>query len=79
MIRTVSLAAMELAIINSRVGDEVEMMCVRNGWPKSVGISSGYQVFDHESDMTAAEFRRVIDNLMYSEKQQHHMTNNIHE
>ncbi|MCR4694663.1 MAG: GGDEF domain-containing protein [Pseudobutyrivibrio sp.] len=76
---TDNTSKLELAIINSRVGDEVEMMCVRNGWPKTVGISSGYQVFDHESDMTAPEFQRVIDTLMYSEKQQHHMTNYIHE
>ena len=44
----------------------------RNSWPSGVDVSCGFQKYDANTAMTAKQFQKTIDNLMYLEKQKHH-------
>ncbi len=49
----------------------------RYGWPNNVDISCGFQNYDHSSGMTAPQFQKLIDGLMYEEKQEHHKNDRL--
>ena len=44
----------------------------KNGWPDGVDVSCGFRKYDANSAMTAKQFQKMIDKLMYIEKQKHH-------
>ena len=44
----------------------------RYNWPKNVGVSCGYEEYNHGSGVDLMEFQQTIDRLMYIEKQKHH-------
>ncbi|MCR4831303.1 MAG: GGDEF domain-containing protein [Pseudobutyrivibrio sp.] len=51
---------------------QIAKMRIRNKWPSGVDVSCGFQKYDPNSAMTAAQFQKTIDRLMYLEKQEHH-------
>ena len=55
-----------------RLHDEISRLRKKNGWPKAVDISCGYRVYDCKSGVSAEDFQKQIDKLMYEEKQIHH-------
>ena len=54
------------------VRDYVAKQSARNNWSQGVGISCGFQSYNHDSSLTAKQFQELIDKLMYVEKQSHH-------
>lgn len=55
-----------------RTRNTLEMLKLKLGWDKSVGISCGYKVYDPSSEQAVKEFTSGIDALMYQEKLEHH-------
>ncbi|MCR4566865.1 MAG: diguanylate cyclase [Pseudobutyrivibrio sp.] len=55
-----------------KIHDEIARLRKKNGWSDNVDVSCGYRVYEYDSGMTAEEFQKQIDELMYDEKQQHH-------
>jgi diguanylate cyclase (GGDEF)-like protein len=67
-------------VINERVGevrDELEVYKRKYNWPETVGISCGYHIYDHSSHLSARRVRDIIDEKMYSEKQEHHRNDEV--
>lgn len=63
------------AEIQERIGeirDEIAVLRRRRAWPKHVDISCGYEIYDHNKQISAKKFQEMIDDKMYAEKQQHH-------
>ncbi|MBR5636997.1 MAG: GGDEF domain-containing protein [Pseudobutyrivibrio sp.] len=44
----------------------------KKGWDPDVGVSCGYEIYNHRKNITREQFTENIDTLMYSEKQEHH-------
>ena len=66
---------MDMNQINEKIDEvrsQVEKQSARNNWPQGVGISCGFQSYNHDSSLTAKQFQELIDKLMYVEKQSHH-------
>ena len=66
---------MDMNQINEKIDEvrsQVEKQSARNNWPHGVGISCGFQSYNHDSSLTAKQFQELIDKLMYVEKQAHH-------
>ena len=54
------------------VRDAVARLRRKNGWAEQFDISCGYEVYHHENLVSAKQFQKQIDRLMYVEKQEHH-------
>ena len=61
--------------VKERVGeirDEIAVLRRRRGWPRHVDVSCGYEIYDHNKQISAKRFQEIIDEKMYAEKEQHH-------
>jgi diguanylate cyclase (GGDEF)-like protein len=45
----------------------------RNGWTEQIDVSCGYSIYDPDDALSAEVFQEIIDELMYREKQLHHL------
>lgn len=59
----------DLEIIVNRIKIAVESFNESTNQPYRLGFSMGYAVYDYNSHMTAEEFQKYIDTLMYENKQ----------
>lgn len=58
----------DLEIIVNRIKIAVETFNESSNQPYKLGFSMGYSVYDYNSHMTAEEFQKHIDTLMYENK-----------
>ncbi|MBR1623752.1 MAG: diguanylate cyclase [Pseudobutyrivibrio sp.] len=66
------ISEMDLASRIKEVHKALTKMRRKNSWPDGVDVSCGFQKYDANSAMTAKQFQKMIDKLMYIEKQEHH-------
>ena len=71
---TDKVSTAELEILIERCRNKISHVRDKRGWDKGVDISCGYKVYEHGSGLSREEFSANIDELMYIQKQQHHMS-----
>ncbi len=69
---TESLSEMEIESNIKEICHRLEKQKRKHGWNSCINISCGYEVYDHNSNISAPEFMDIIDKRMYVEKQRHH-------
>ncbi len=66
----------DAAVIEQRI-DKVHTAIAeirqRNGWDEKIDVSCGYRIYDPNDAFSAEVFQEMIDELMYREKQLHHL------
>ncbi len=55
------------------VEDELDKINYKREKPYNIEVSMGYMIYDLDSGLSAKEFQMAIDELMYIQKQEHHL------
>ncbi len=56
-----------------RVHKKIKEFREKKGWNEAIDVSCGYRIYDPEDAVSAEEFQKMIDLLMYREKKEHHL------
>lgn len=70
---TDKVSTAEIEILIEKCRNKLGYIRDKRGWDKGVDISCGYKVYEYGSGLKREEFSANIDELMYIQKQQHHM------
>ena len=56
-----------------KVHEEIVKLRNKRGFSEVLDVSCGYKVYDPARHSTSGEFQRIIDELMYAQKREHHL------
>ncbi len=56
-----------------KVHNKIKDFREKNGWKEMIDVSCGYRIYDPDDAVSAEDFQKMIDELMYREKQEHHL------
>lgn len=73
---TDNVSRIEIEILIEEVRERLAAAKEKNGWDLNVDVSSGYEIYNHNSSTTLSQFTEHIDSLMYTQKQEHHQEQN---